>query len=78
MRRALVALGVLMMAFAVVGALTDDDVRRFGVLVFLAGVLLWHDLLVMPLVIAVASLIGRAARRPDRKRSARPRVRSGR
>jgi hypothetical protein len=63
MRRALVAVGVLVMVFAVAGALTDDDVRRFGVLVFLVGVLLWHDLLVMPLVIAVAGLIGRAARR---------------
>jgi hypothetical protein len=69
---------VLVMAFAVAGALTDGDVRRFGVLVFLVGVLLWHDLLVMPLVIAVASVIGRAARRSDRKRSARPRAHSGR
>jgi hypothetical protein len=66
MRRALVAVGVLVMVFAVAGALTDDDVRRFGVLVFLVGVLLWHDLLVMPLVIAVAGLIGRAAARRSR------------
>jgi len=78
MRRALVALGVLVMAFAVAGALTDDDVRRFGVVAFLVGVLVWHDLLVMPLVIAGAAVVGRAFRRVARKRSERPRVRAGR
>jgi hypothetical protein len=78
MRRALVALGVLVMAFAVAGALTDDDVRRFGVVAFLVGVLLWHDLLVMPLVIAVAAVAGRTFRRVARKRSERPREPVGR
>jgi hypothetical protein len=47
------------MGFAVVGALADDDVRLFGVLLFLVGVLVWHDLLLMPLVIAAGLLIGR-------------------
>jgi hypothetical protein len=67
MRRVLIATGVLVMGFAVVGALTDDDVRPFGVLVFLVGVLVWHDLVLMPFVIAVGALIGRyvpAAARP--------------
>ena len=59
MRRVLVAAGVLVMGFAVVGALSDDDVRPFGVLLFLVGVLVWHDLLLMPLVLAVGALIGR-------------------
>jgi hypothetical protein len=58
-RRALVAAGVLVMGYAVVGALTDDDVRPFGVLLFLLGVLVWHDLLLMPLVVALGALIGR-------------------
>jgi hypothetical protein len=59
MRRGLIAAGVLVMGFAVVGALTDDDVRPFGVLLFLVGVLVWHDLLLMPLVLAAGRLIGR-------------------
>ena len=59
MRRALVAAGVLVMGYAVVGALTDDDVRPFGVVAFLVGVLVWHDLLLMPIVLAVGALIGR-------------------
>jgi hypothetical protein len=58
MRRVLIGAGVAVMAFAVVGALTDDDVRPVGVLGFLVGVLLWHDLLLMPVVIAVGALIG--------------------
>jgi hypothetical protein len=74
MRRALVAVGVLVMVFAVAGALTDHDVRRFGVLVFLVGVLVWHDFLVMPVVIAVSALVGRVTR----KRSERPRARVSR
>jgi hypothetical protein len=49
-----------------VGALTDDDVRPFGVLVFLVGVLVWHDLLLMPIVIAVGFLIGRFVPVPAR------------
>jgi hypothetical protein len=65
-RRVLVAAGVLVMGFAVVGGLTDDDVRPFGVLVFLVGVLVWHDLLLMPVVLAVGALIGRYVPAPAR------------
>jgi hypothetical protein len=66
MRRALIALGAAVMAFAVAGALTDDDVRPVGVLGFLAGVLVWHDLLLMPAVIGVGALIGRFVPVPAR------------
>jgi hypothetical protein len=65
-RRALVAAGVLVMGFAVVGAATDDDVRPFGVLLFLVGVVVWHDLLLMPLVIAAGAAIGRFVPAPAR------------
>jgi hypothetical protein len=47
------------MTFAVTGALTDDDVRPFGVLLFLVGVLVWHDLLLTPLMLALGALISR-------------------
>jgi hypothetical protein len=65
-RRALIAAGLLVMGFALVGAVTDDDVRPFGVLLFLVGVLVWHDLLLMPLVIAVGAAIGRFVPAPAR------------
>jgi hypothetical protein len=58
-RRTLIAAGVLVMGYAVVGALTDADVRPFGVLLFLVGVLVWHDVLLMPIVLAVGLLVGR-------------------
>jgi hypothetical protein len=52
MRRVLVAAGVAVMGFAVVGALTDSDFDPIGVAVFLAGVVIVHDLIFMPLVLA--------------------------
>ncbi len=66
MRRALIAAGVVLMGFAVVGAATDEDVRPVGVLLFLAGVLVWHDVLLMPLVIGAGFLIGRYVPAPAR------------
>jgi hypothetical protein len=66
MRRVLIAAGVAVMAYAALGALTDDDVRPVGVLGFLAGVLVWHDLLLMPAVIGVGALIGRFVPVPAR------------
>jgi hypothetical protein len=59
MRRALIAVGVTLMGFAVVGALADDDFDPVGVVVFLGGVVIAHDLLLMPLVLAAGALIGR-------------------
>jgi hypothetical protein len=70
-RRALIAAGTLIMGFAVAGALADDDVRPFGVLLFLVGVLVWHDLVLMPFVLAVGAFIGRYVPAP-----ARPAVRA--
>ena len=59
MRRVLVAVGVAVMGFAVVGALTDDGFDPVGVVVFLGGVVIAHDLVLMPLVLVAGALIGR-------------------
>ena len=58
-RRLLVAAGGLVMLYAVAGALLDDDVRPVGVLVFLAGALVAHDAVLLPLVIGAGALAGR-------------------
>jgi hypothetical protein len=58
-RGALVTAGGALMAFAVVGVLTDDDARPVGHLLFLAGVLVAHDAVLLPLAIGVGVLIGR-------------------
>jgi hypothetical protein len=58
-RRALVAVGTLVMGWAVAGALTDADVKPFGVLIFLVGVLIGHDGVLLPLTIGAGVLIGR-------------------
>jgi Na+/proline symporter len=57
-RRCLVGLGALAMTYAVIGALTDTDVK-FGDLLFLVIVLVAHDGVLMPLVIGAGILIGR-------------------
>lgn len=57
-RRALIACGALVMAYAVSGALTDTDVK-FGALIFLVAVLVVHDGLLLPLSIGAGVLIGR-------------------
>jgi len=57
-RRALIASGGLVIAYAVSGALADDDLT-FGALVFLAAVLVAHDGLLLPLMIGAGALIGR-------------------
>lgn len=59
MRRALVAIGVAVMAFAVVGALTDGGFDPVGVAVFLAAVVIAHDGVLMPLVLAAGALVAR-------------------
>jgi hypothetical protein len=58
-RRVLVVGGVLMMAYAVVGALADPDTAVGGQLAFLAAVLVLHDGLFLPLVLGAGLLIGR-------------------
>lgn len=65
-RRALVAVGILVMGYAVISALIDRDVNPFGVLVFLGGVIIGHDAVLLPLVIGVGVLIGRYVPAPDR------------
>jgi hypothetical protein len=66
-RRLLVGVGGSIMAYAVVGLARDHDARPVGHLLFLAGVLAAHDLVLLPLVIAAGVLVGRwvpAAVRP--------------
>jgi hypothetical protein len=65
-RRWLFGIGGLVMAYAVIGALTDPDVK-FGALLFLAGVLILHDGILLPLTIGVGVLVGRYA--PQRLRT---------
>jgi hypothetical protein len=47
------ALGLAAMAYAVVGAVSDDGVDLPGVLSFMAVVLFSHDLLLMPIAVGV-------------------------
>jgi len=69
-RRLLAAAGVLLMGYAVFGALADPQARRPGHLVFLGAVLFAHDLVLLPLALAVGLLLTRwlpaAARGPVR------------
>ncbi|WP_127506214.1 hypothetical protein [Actinoplanes solisilvae] len=57
-RRALIGAGVLSMTYAAIGALADPDVKG-GALLFLIGVLIAHDAILLPLVVGVGALIGR-------------------
>jgi Na+/proline symporter len=57
-RRCLAGLGALAMTYAVIGALTDRDVK-FGDLLFLVAVLVAHDGVLMPLIIGAGVLLGR-------------------
>ncbi len=57
-RRSLIGLGALAMTYALVGALTDADVK-VGDLLFLVVVLVAHDGVLMPLVIGAGVLVGR-------------------
>jgi len=61
-RRCLITLGVVVMAYAVVGALTDADLKA-GALFFLIGVLVAHDAVLLPLTILAGVLVGRYAPR---------------
>ncbi|MEV0895950.1 hypothetical protein [Actinoplanes sp. NPDC049802] len=61
MRRALIVSGVLLMGYAVLGAATDGQVGLPGVLLFLVVVLVVHDAVFLPVVLAAGALIGRFA-----------------
>ncbi|MFC3736284.1 hypothetical protein [Paractinoplanes deccanensis] len=55
------------MAYAIVGSLTDGDVDPVGVAIFLVAVLVLHDAVFLPLVLAGGALIRRVV--PVRWRS---------
>jgi hypothetical protein len=61
-RRCLLAIGAVVMTYAVIGALTDPDVK-FGALLFLIVVLPAHDGLLLPFTLGVGILVGRYAPR---------------
>jgi hypothetical protein len=65
-RRVLVAAGVLLMGYAVVGALTDPQTRPWQQLLFLGGVVAVHDFVLLPVVITAGVLIGRFVPARDR------------
>jgi hypothetical protein len=51
------AAGIVAMAYAVHGLLTDGGVRLVGVLSFLVGLVALHDLVLIPLAIGVGALV---------------------
>jgi hypothetical protein len=57
-RRTLIAIGALGTTYALIGALTDADVKA-GALIFLIGVLIAHDGILLPVTIAVGALAAR-------------------
>jgi len=67
-RTMLVVAGVLTMGYAVGGALADPDLEAGGVLLFLAGVLVGHDVVWMLAVLAGGAVITRLV--PQRHRPA--------
>lgn len=58
-RRGLVGVGVLIMGYAVAGAITDSDVNKVGVGLFLAAMVVGHDGVFMPAVLGIGALIRR-------------------
>jgi hypothetical protein len=60
-RGALIAAGMVVMGYAVLGAATDPDLKPGGVLLFLAVVLVAHDGVLLPLTIGAGVLLGRFA-----------------
>lgn len=68
MRRALIVAGVLTAGYGVGSALLDDDVKLGGVVLFLAAVLVVHDLVLLPAVLGLGALLARFV--PPRARAA--------
>ena len=56
MRRGLIAAGTLLMAYAVGGALFDAEVDKIGVVIFLTAVVIAHDGVFLPVVLAAGAL----------------------
>ncbi|GGN49248.1 peptidoglycan/LPS O-acetylase OafA/YrhL [Actinoplanes campanulatus] len=67
-RTVLAVTGILIMGYAVAGALHDPDLAPAGVLTFLAGVLVVHDVIWMPALLAAGAVITRLV--PRRRRPA--------
>jgi hypothetical protein len=65
-RAALIAAGVLTMGYAAGGALADPGLDLGGVLVFLAAVLIGHDTVWMPAVLATGAAVTRVVPRRHR------------
>lgn len=59
MRRALIVLGAATMAYAVIGAVLDPQVAKLGVVIFLVALLVLHDGVFLPLVLAAGRWTGR-------------------
>lgn len=59
MRRALIVLGAVVMAYAVLGAVLDTQVAKLGVAIFLVALLVLHDGVFLPLVLAAGRWTGR-------------------
>jgi hypothetical protein len=66
LRLVLGTLGVLVMVYALLGALMDRDVSRVGHVVFLVAVLVAHDGLLLPLALGLGALVVRFVARPAR------------
>jgi hypothetical protein len=58
-RWSLVVAGVLVLGYGVAGLLTDPDGRPVGQAVFLAGLVVAHDWVFMPLVLGAGALVAR-------------------
>jgi hypothetical protein len=58
-RLALIAVGILVLGYGGFGLLTSEDSRPVGQVLFLAGLLVAHDGVLMPLVLLAGALIGR-------------------
>lgn len=58
LRRTLGAAGLLVLGYAITGALTDRDLHA-GALLFLAAVLLLHDAVILPLTLLTAAAVDR-------------------
>jgi hypothetical protein len=53
------AVGLAVIAYAITGLLTDDGVRVLGVLTFMVGLVVAHDLVVMPIALGIGALATR-------------------
>ncbi|MFG1603270.1 hypothetical protein [Actinoplanes sp. NPDC049265] len=58
-RRLLVLAGAGVVLYGALGLLTDPDVQLAGVLIFLVAVLVAHDAVWMPLMLAAIAAVGR-------------------